>query len=165
MKLLFTIDKKDYDETWQHSVRSAVRAVMFSSGKLVMVYSTRDDYYKFPGGGVEGDETHQEALVREVREEVGLNVIPSSIREFGEVVELRKSDMFADAVFEQDSFYYFCDTDGSISEQRLDDYEAEEGFELRYVTIEDAIRTNERQNAEFLIRETAVLKLLAEQIK
>lgn len=127
-----------------------------------MVYSTRDNYYKFPGGGVESGETHQEALIREVHEEVGMNVIPSSIREFGEVVELRKSDIFENTVFEQESFYYFCDVDNSVSEQNLDLYEAESGFELRYVTIEEAIRTDEKFDVEFLIRETGVLRLLAE---
>ncbi len=165
MKRLFTIDKKDYDKSWQHSVRCAVRAVIRKGDRLAMVYSVRDKYYKFPGGGMEEGEDHRSTLIREVREEVGLNVIPSSIRELGEVVELRKSDIFADTVFEQDSFYYFCDTDNSVSQQHLDVYEAESGFELRYVTIEEAIGANEKLDAEFLIRETAVLKLLSENKK
>ena len=165
MKLLFTIDKKDYNEAWQHSVRRAVRAVMFSGERLIMVYSVRDGYYKFPGGGMKESEEHHSTLIREVREEVGLNVIPSTIKEFGEVVELRKSDMFENTIFEQDSFYYFCDTDESLSEQNLDAYEAEAGFELRYVTIEEAIVANEKHDVEFLIRETAVLRLLAERNK
>lgn len=165
MKLLFTIDRKDYDESWAHSKRPSIRAVIFKGDKLAMVYSVRDKYYKFPGGGMEEHEDHHSTLIREVREEVGLNVIPSSIQEFGEVVILRKSDIFENTVFEQESFYYFCDVDNSVSEQNLDLYEAESGFELRYVTIEEAIRTDEKFDVEFLIRETGVLRLLAEQIK
>ncbi len=162
MKLLFTIDKNDYDKSWQHSVRCAVRAVIRKGDKLVMAYSVRDGYYKFPGGGMEENEDHRDTLIREVREEVGLNVIPSSVKEFGEVVELRKSDMFDNTVFEQDSFYYFCETEDSVSEQHLDDYEAQAGFELRCVTIQDAIAANQSADAEFLIRETRVLRLLAD---
>ena len=165
MEIIFTIDKNDYDKSWPHSKRPSVRAVIFKGDKLAMVYSTRDDYYKFPGGGVEENEAHHTALIREVMEEVGLNVIPSSIKEYGEALLLCKSDLFDNTIFEQENFYYFCETDDSISEQSLDDYEAESGFTLRYVTIEEAIRTNERYDVDFLIRETGVLRLLAEQIK
>lgn len=52
MKLLFTIDRKDYDESWAHSKRPSIRAVIFKVDKLAMVYSVRDGYYKFPGGAV-----------------------------------------------------------------------------------------------------------------
>lgn len=162
MKLLFTIDRKDYDESWAHSKRPSIRAVIFKGDKLAMVYSVRDGYYKFPGGGMEEGEDQRSTLIREVREEVGLNVIPSSIREFGEVVELRKSNIFENTVFEQESFYYFCETEDSVSEQHLDDYEARAGFELRFVTIQDAITANQSADAEFLIRETRVLRLLAD---
>ena len=162
MKRLFTFDRKDYDEAWPHSKRPSIRAVIFKGEKLAMVYSVRDKYYKFPGGGMEEHEDHHSTLIREVREEVGLNVIPFSIKEFGEVVILRKSDIFENTVFEQENFYYFCETDDSISAQSLDDYEAESGFALRYVTIEEAIRTNERYDVDFLIRETGVQRLLAE---
>ena len=162
MKLLFTIDRKDYNESWAHSKRPSIRAVIFKGDKLAMVYSVRDGYYKFPGGGMEEGEDQWSTLIREVREEVGLNVIPSSIKEFGEVVELRKSNIFENTVFEQESFYYFCETEGSVSEQHLDDYEARAGFELRFVTIQDAITANQSADAEFLIRETRVLRLLAD---
>lgn len=162
MKLLFTIDRKDYDESWAHSKRPSIRAVIFKGDKLAMVYSVRDGYYKFPGGGMEEGEDQRSTLIREVREEVGLNVIPSSIKEFGEVVELRKSNIFENTVFEQESFYYFCDTEEATGDQHLDDYEADAGFELRYVTIEDAITANQSADAEFLIRETRVLRLLAD---
>lgn len=111
---------------------------------------------------MEEGEDQRSTLIREVREEVGLNVIPSSIKEFGEVVELRKSNIFENIVFEQESFYYFCETEGSVSEQDLDDYEARAGFELRFVTIQDAITANQSADAEFLIRETRVLRLLAD---
>ncbi len=167
MKRLFTIDRKDYDESWAHSKRPSIRAVIFKGDKLAMVYSVRDKYYKFPGGGMEEHEGHHSTLIREVREEVGLNVIPFSIKEFGEVVVLRKSDIFENTVFEQESFYYFCDTEEAAGDQRLDDYEADAGFELRYVTIEEALAVNAQntipKHIDMLNRECSVLRLLSEQ--
>lgn len=164
MKLLFTIDKKDYDESWQHSKRPSIRAVIFNGGKLSMVYSVRDKYYKFPGGGMEENEDHHSTLIREVKEEVGLNVIPSSIKEFGEVVILGKSGLYENTVFEQENFYYFCEVGGSISEQQLDEYEAESGFELRYVTPEEAYELDRQYpDVDFLVRESRVLEMLIER--
>ena len=163
MDILFIMDKKDYDESWEHSKRPSARTIIFKGEKLAMVYSTRDDYYKFPGGGIEENEEHSSALIREVREEVGLAVIPSTIKEFGEAVLLGKSDILENTVFEQENFYYFCDTDDSISEQDLDGYEAESGFELRYVTPEEAIKVNSRYDVDFLKRETRVLEMLVKR--
>ncbi len=167
MKQLFVIDKKDYDESWEHSVRWAVRAVIFKGDLLAMVYSQRDRYYKFPGGGMERGESHADTLIREVREEVGLSVIPSTIAELGMVTELKKSDYFQNIVFRQNSCYYLCDVGDNVASQHLDDYEAAEGFCLRYVTIGEAMRVNalceSEENIRIAQRENRVLELLAEQ--
>ncbi len=168
MKQLFVIDKKDYDESWEHSVRWAIRAVIFRDGRLAMVYSRRDGYYKFPGGGMEQGESHVDTLVREVREEVGLSVIPSTIAELGMVTELKKSDCFGNTVFRQNSCYYLCDVGEDVTSQHLDDYEAAEGFCLRYVTVEEAMGVNalceSEENIRIAQRENRVLELLAAQL-
>ena len=146
MNRLFMIDKKDYDENMPHSKRPSVRAVIFRGDKLAMVYSKRYNYYKFPGGGIEDGENQQEALIREVREEVGLEVIPESIAQFGSVLRLQLSDFLEDTIFEQENFYYYCQVKEKNVQQNLDEYEAEEGFCLQYVTLDEAIETNRNQN-------------------
>ncbi|WP_230500347.1 NUDIX hydrolase [Sutcliffiella rhizosphaerae] len=50
--------------------REAVRAVIIQNDKILMVQSNIGDY-KFPGGGVEINESHEEAIMREVAEETG----------------------------------------------------------------------------------------------
>lgn len=168
MKQLFLVDLKDYDETWPHSKRPSVRGIIWRDGKLAMVHSLKYDYYKFPGGGIEGDERHETTLLREVKEETGLSVIPKSIREYGYVLRLQKSDYLENTVFEQENFYYTCEVAETLGEQKLDDYEAEEGFALEFVTPEEAIRTNQNCHCTewdkaMVERETRVLEGLGEE--
>lgn len=143
MRQLFTIDLRDYKATDRHFRRPSARGVIVMADKrLAMVYSAREKYFKFPGGGIREGEDGRAALIREVQEEVGLAVIPESVREYGSVLRLQKSDMEPDTVFEQENLYYFCSVEAEAGEQNLDAYEAEAGFELRIVPIDEAIAVN-----------------------
>ena len=55
-------------------------AVVPRDGRMLVIRRARTVVaplvYCFPGGGIEGDETEEEALVREFREEVGVLVRP-----------------------------------------------------------------------------------------
>ena len=84
MERLFEIDLKDYKETDKVFRRPSARAIILIKDKIALVYSKKEKYFKFPGGGIHADEDKREALIREVREEVGMVVIPGSIREFAD---------------------------------------------------------------------------------
>lgn len=152
MKTLFTLDYKNYNPSWQYSKRDSARGIIvFSdkteppfapSDKIALVFAKNDGYYKFPGGGIHKDEDKVQALIREVSEEVGLSVIPESVVEYGVVPRFQRSNYLPDTIFDQESFYYFCKVGDGTHQQNLDAYEAEAGFELQVVTIEQAIRTN-----------------------
>lgn len=142
MRRLFTLDLHDYDESWRHDLRPTVRGIIEKDGKLAMVYKREYDYYAFPGGGIDEGETYEEALIREVKEETGLYVIPESIKEYGGALRLNKSTRFPETVFEQENFNFKCRVLDEIGEQNLDDEEAEEGFDLVFVTPEEARRKN-----------------------
>ena len=49
------------------------------------------------------------ALVREVKEEVGLIVKPESISEFGSVMRRQKSNFTENTIFEQENYYFWCE--------------------------------------------------------
>lgn len=163
MERLACIDWRDYDPELPHAVRNAVRAVIVRGGLVVMVRSKRFGEYKFPGGGMKEGETHLDTLVREVREETGLTVIPSSVKEFGSVREMRR-DLFADRIFINDSFYYICDTEDEIRETRLDPYEREFGYEMLVTSPSVAIKRNlslrSKSAPTWLMREVTVLREL-----
>ena len=165
MKRLFIVDLKDYDENWKRSQRATVRAIIQFDDKLAMVHNEKYDYYAFPGGGIEEGEDFQQALIREVKEEVGLTVIPESIEEFGSALRLNNSHKFEKTIFEQENFYYTCKVYNTIGEQMLSESEAEEGFSLVFVSPEEALRKNryddhkEENGGIWIERESRILEI------
>ena len=169
MRLLFEIDTKDYDRNGVVFIRHSARCIHIKNGLVAMVRSVRYDYYKFPGGGIEEEESAEDAMIRETREEAGLAVIPESVKEYGYVHRIQKSDHDDAECFIQDNYYYLCDVEESIEAQDLDEYEADERFTLEYVEPDKAILVNRNgdhgpighsmRNLE-LEREARVLELL-----
>ncbi len=90
MNQLFEIDLHDYDGCTKVFRRPSARAVILNGNTIALVYSENEGYYKFPGGGIRDEEDKMLALIREVKEEVGLTVIPGSIREFGSVMRRQR---------------------------------------------------------------------------
>lgn len=170
MKRLFEIDLKDYKDTDCVFRRPSARAIILKDNKIALVYSNKEKYYKFPGGGIQDEEDKTEALIREVREEVGMNVIPESIREFGSVLRRQKSDNTENTIFEQENYYYFCDVSNQIENQQLDDYEKEAEFVLKIVDIATAIKMNSEYKSDnffdeiMIKRELRVLQLIEQSV-
>jgi len=166
MRTLFTMDQQNYDPDLPRVYRPSVRAVLFCGDRIAMAYVAKYGYYKFPGGGMEENETQEQTLVREVREETGLIVDPASIRPYGSV---RRILLSTDGcrIFDQENFYYLCSACGG-GEAQPDDAEREEGFTLAYVTPSDAISANRRTglpyiHASMAEREARVLELLQKE--
>ena len=165
MRRLFEMDKKDYSECTRTLVRNSARSILIRDGKVAMVHSLKYDYYKFPGGGIRNGEDPVEALIRETREEAGLIVIPETVREYGCVHRIQKSDQDDTECFVQNNFYYLCEAENELTSQELDDYEAEESFRLEYTDAETAIAKNRDvkdtpYNRLMFEREARVLELL-----
>ena len=159
------MDKKDYADCTHLFSRQSARSIVIRNGKIAMIHSQKYHYYKFPGGGIEKGEDPISAMIRETREETGLIVIPETVREYGYVHRIQKSDLDSAECFVQDNFYYFCDALEELSSQSLDDYEAEESYRLVWVDPEAAIKANRSvkespYNPMMLEREARVLEML-----
>lgn len=167
MQRLFTIDLKDYDLSLEKFYRPSVRGIILDqNGKVAMIYSEKYHFYKFPGGGIEGNETHLETLKREIKEETGMILKPESVREFGEVLRTQKMQKDGkDVILVQYNYYYLCETENEIGTQSLDDGEKELGFVLKFVSIDEAIRANNNFQGEpiekyTVERENRILELV-----
>jgi ADP-ribose pyrophosphatase YjhB (NUDIX family) len=66
---------------------SAVHALCFYGDKLVIVYSEKKGIWTPPGGGVEGDETAKEAIIREVKEETNMKVLKHRFIGYQDITE------------------------------------------------------------------------------
>ena len=169
MRRLFTIDLKDYGDDFKVYRRPSARAIIQREGRLCLVYSPIEKYYKFPGGGIHDDEDRVDALVREVREEAGLSVIPETVREYGSVLRRQNDDRGENTIFEQENYYYFCDVRDENIGQDLDGYEEKLEFTMKDVDIDEAIRVNDEYTSDnafdyhMIKRELRVLQMLKEE--
>ena len=164
MKTILLMDSKNYDENWNRFYREAARAIIINNGKIALVKSTKEGWYKFPGGEIEKGESAVDAVVRETREETGIILKPSTINEYGMTHEIRKSIYYENEIFEQKSFYFTAEAEDEVMAQNLNGYEAELGYVLEWVDIKAAYEKNISFEGilAFPVREALVLKMLME---
>ncbi len=146
--------------------RKACRGIIFSHGKLLMIKSEKYGEVKFPGGGISENEKQFQALKREILEETGY-LIKSRIRFFGSTLEYAKDFEGLFDIFKQESKYYFCEIYDFQSPLQLDGYEVEYGYQPLFISLDDAIKTNESVPSDDQIpwkeRDTMVLKMLKDR--
>ena len=171
MRRLFTIDYQDYEPDWPRFVRPSVRGIIRKDDKIALVHHGKSDYYRIPGGGIEPGKSLEEALVREVKEETGLVVIPESIKELGKVLRLSACSHTENMIFEQENYYYVCEAEDEVEAPELDTHEIEEQYSLVFTTLEEAVHRNRHHDhgadngAASIERETRVLELLLMESK
>ena len=168
LKEIFREDGIDIQKKTLH--REAVRGIVLRQSTILMIHSPVNGDYKFSGGGVNVDETHNDALTREIREECGAKLSYIG-QEVGCVIEYKVPLENNYDVFKMTSHYYLCDIDGDFHELRMDKYEQDLGFHPVWVDIDTAIQTNttliqsaDRTKSRWIDRETFMLKYVKNHI-
>lgn len=169
LPMLAVYDDRNYEPGWERHVRTAVRSIIVRGNTVAMVKSRAKGFYQFPGGGIDPGESHEHALVRETREETGLDIVPGSIRPFGVTREIRASQFVDEVIFDHTSYYYFADVTDGVHEQVLEDYEKDLGYTLEWVDMEKARAVNlklcrtHRYKSKFVLREAEILGRLLDK--
>jgi dUTP pyrophosphatase len=172
------IDEKDLiiedqiDLNSSYIKRDTVRAIILKDDKVLLCYSKYFDDYTFPGGGIKMNETHFDALKRELKEELGATKI-SILDFFTKVSELKYSFNDHKDIYLQTSYYYLCQIN-ETKNQELKPRELAHGLTPVYIEISHAIKQNinvlkdSKHNQKglktALLRENKVLKKIYEVI-
>ena len=116
-----------------YKVRKASRAILQrSSGQIAVLYVSKDNYHKLPGGGVEVNEDLQVALARELIEEVGVEAQVHG--EIGMIIEYRNAYNLL-----QISYCYHATVSGDMQEPAFTEDEINDGFALEWMEPRDAL--------------------------
>lgn len=129
------------EEVKTFSFREAARAIVFDGeNNIALLHVANSNYYKLPGGGIEGSEDRMYALQRECLEEIGCEI--DVFAEIGSIVEYRR--IFSE---KQISYCYAARVRGEKGDPSLTEEEMVEGFEPVWVTYEDALQLMKENTA------------------
>jgi ADP-ribose pyrophosphatase YjhB (NUDIX family) len=134
VKLLKNIEDNSFSKDKKIKVRFAVRAVLFDENGLIpILFASKPNYHKLPGGGIETGEDKMIALDREIKEETGCTAEIQG--EIGSVTEYRsKWNLY------QTSYCYV----GKVIKKGTTSFtksERKKGFEPVWLNLETAIET------------------------
>lgn len=122
--------------------RPSVYGLVVRDGKiLVLPANFNGEKFALPGGGVELGERFESALVREVKEETGINVKPGRfISAADNIFVWEPANPSKRQVFHALLCYYECQyIDGELSVDNFDEAEKDYAGLARWIPIEDAL--------------------------
>lgn len=119
-------------------VREASRGIVIrEDGKIAIFYKKNMNEYKLPGGGIEKEETPEEAFKREILEETGCDV--EIVKKLGYTQEIKSKKNF-----KQTSFVFVGKVIKDNGRLSLTDKEKSEGGELVWLKLKKALRLIEK---------------------
>ncbi len=136
MKRILEINDEDIGQRFIENVnykpRITARAVLRKGNEISLLYVSKYDYHKLPGGGVEEGESIKDALEREILEEIGCTI--NVLGEIGEIIEHKSYEGIV-----QTSHCFIAEV-VKEGESNFTQEEINDGFEVVWVTLEEAIR-------------------------
>ncbi|MBQ9150766.1 MAG: NUDIX domain-containing protein [Clostridia bacterium] len=114
--------------------RKTARAIVINgNGLFAVMYAKRFDLHSLPGGGMEGNETPEDAIIREIWEETGCTC--TSVKPLGVVLENR---FHAD--YTQIDYYFIVHVNAGDGQLHLTANEEQNGTRSQWHTLNDIVR-------------------------
>ena len=98
-----------YENYLNHKCTKKVRGIILNDmGQILLLHSNKHNGYSIPGGTIEENESIKDAVIREVFEETGAEIIPIKI--VGKYYHTSKNFNYEGITFDSDrvEFFYFC---------------------------------------------------------
>ncbi len=140
---LITFGKKETGK--EYIKRPAAYCLIFNDEKdKIAIIQTSDGNYFLPGGGIEKNETHQECLVREAMEELGMVI------EIGSFIGNAQRYFYSTNEYKyylSEGYFYLCKMVKQIGEP------TEEGHFLKWIEPNQAIESLFHEHQSWAIQE------------
>lgn len=148
MKLIAKITDEDIGEEIVEMLESICRRaargiVLDEAGNMVVFYKKNKNMYKLPGGGLENNESYENAFVREVKEEVGCEVVITDCLGYIEEYKTKSNYM-------QTSFVFIGKVIKKLENLSLTNMEKAEGGKRLWMKPEEALEKM-KQNYDKLL--------------
>ncbi len=118
--------------------RKAARCILQREDKIALLHVQKYSYHKLPGGGIEDKETTEEALHREVAEEVGSVIRVGKL--LGNVIEYRSRTKT------RQTSICFHATEIKKGIPNYTSKERKDGFRLAWYPLKEAIKLLDQEN-------------------
>ncbi|WDM21292.1 NUDIX hydrolase [Paenibacillus polymyxa] len=151
-------------EFMETTTRYASRGLLVDDRlNVAMMYMSKINLYKLPGGGIDEGEDIRDAFLREIKEETGYEA--EIIHELGYIEEHKNKNNFM-----QHSYCFVAKAQNRVSSTMLTESEAELGMLVEWMTFDEALEAmdsseinNDDYSTKFMIvREKAILEKAVE---
>lgn len=122
-----------------YAIRKAARGILIKDKKIAWLHVFTRNFHKLPGGGMEENETTEQAFKREVLEETGYTC---TILDAGSVT-IEQRDRFK---LLQTSYVFMAEVIGTPTETKLEQGEIDEGHDLQWFTAQETERLLHEEN-------------------
>lgn len=137
MNLIAKITDEDFEQELikfnNPEIRYGARGILQrSDGRIAIFNKINKNEYKLPGGGIDKNETPEQAFRREILEETGCEII--EVKEIGITEELRSK-----ANFQQISYVFISKLKKQTNKLHLTEKEKSEGGQLIWLYPQEAL--------------------------
>lgn len=135
-EVIFNYDnltKKDIDEV----VARAKALIINDKDEIILGYSNKT--YQFPGGHLEKGENINECLIREIKEETGIEIYDYEITPFEKITYYNKNYHNTNKNRQNDIYFYILKTNKKINIENssLDEGEKKGGYIAKIIPLKD----------------------------